>query len=59
MKIDLLFVLLGLIIGLVIVYFTAGPPQAIMKYPNVGNSSKYVDENGVCYRYQAEQVNCD
>lgn len=61
MKIELLYVLVGLIVGLMITYFTSGPPKVILKYPNPENTenTKYIDQNGVCYRYRAEKTSCD
>ena len=59
-KIDIFFILLGLCLGFFVVYVTAPAPKIIMKYPTVDNiqDTTYVDENGVCYKYYAMEVNC-
>jgi len=58
--VDLFFVIIGLCIGLVVVKLISSPPKIIMKYPTLNNikDTVYVDENGQCYKYYAEQIKC-
>ena len=60
MEIDLLIVLFGICIGFFITYLTAPEPRVVIKYPTIDNiqSTTYVDENGQCYKYFAEEVRC-
>lgn len=60
MKIIIWYVLLGLLLGFLIVYFTSPKPKVIVKYPtidNIGNTT-YVDEKGNCYKYYAKEITC-
>jgi hypothetical protein len=53
--------ILGLIVGIIII-FCVKPQQTIVhKYPTPENSGKviYKDKNGVCYKYAATAVDCD
>ena len=60
MHINILYVVLGFLIGFAVVYFTAPPPKIVLKYPTIENidSTTYVDENGQCYKYYAREVPC-
>ena len=52
---------IGLVVG-VIAMVVAKPQQNIVyKYPNpkTAKDTVYKDGNGICYRYQANEVNCD
>jgi hypothetical protein len=53
--------LFGVVIGIVGIYFAKPQETVIMKYPTPENSGKitYRDKNGVCYTYDAKQVECD
>jgi hypothetical protein len=59
-KIDIFYFFISLFIGFFIVYITAPKPIVIVKYPTVKNAGKilYEDDNGVCYKYKALEVNC-
>ena len=58
--IDPFFFLLALCVGLLYTYITAPQPQVVIKYPTPWNSGKvtYIDQNGVCYKYQIKKVAC-
>lgn len=57
MNINVLYVFLGFIIGiLVIIIFSQ--PKLIFKYPNLNSSKKYVDEDGTCYVYKPNKIPC-
>ena len=60
MKIDILFLLIGLFVGFFLVYVTSPAPKIILKYPTLDNinSTTYVDEAGKCYRYYAKETSC-
>jgi hypothetical protein len=53
--------LLGLSIGLFIVYILKPTAVVVMKYPNVDNAGKivYRDRNGTCFQYEINEVDCD
>lgn len=59
-KVEVLYILLGLLIGIFIIYATSGPPKIVFKYPTVDNikNTTYIDENGICYRYYAKEIAC-
>lgn len=59
--IKLHYILLGLIIGILGVFFIKPQKTIIYKYPNPENAGKitYKDKNGVCYKYNAKEVDCD
>jgi len=47
-------------IGLLYTYLTTPYPKVVYKFPTPANAGKitYVDEDNVCYKYQANQVQC-
>jgi len=57
-KIDFLYIIIGIIIGYVIIKITSSPPKIIMKYPTLENinDTVYVDDNGQCYKYYATMI---
>lgn len=59
-KIEIFYVLLGLAIGLFIIYAMTPPPRIVIKYPTLENikNTTYVDDNGQCYKYYAIEVDC-
>ena len=59
--IKIYYLLIGLIIGIVGVYFIKPTDNIVYKYPNVDNAGKitYKDKNGLCYKYNAKEVDCD
>lgn len=60
MKVDILFIMLGLFLGVFIVYVTTPPPRVVLKYPTIDNinNTTYVDNNGQCFRYYAREIPC-
>jgi hypothetical protein len=53
--------LIGLLVGLFIVYILKPAPIVLTKYPNLENTSDvvYRDRNGTCFKYEAKNVDCD
>ncbi len=53
--------LIGLTIGLFIVYILKPAPIVITKYPNLENAEHviYKDRNGTCFKYETKTVDCD
>ncbi len=53
--------LFGIILGIVGIYFIKPTQNVIYKYPNMENAGKltYKDKNGLCYKYQYKEVDCD
>lgn len=51
----------GIIIGLIGIYYIKPIENITYKYPNPDNAGKltYKDKNGLCYKYIANEVNCD
>ena len=51
----------GIGFGLVLLFFWKQKPEVIQAYPHPSNVEKnvYRDPNGVCYKYQSKEVNCD
>jgi hypothetical protein len=56
-----LFFLLGVIVGVFLIYTVKPDISVIMKYPHPDNCGKltYKDKNGICYQYASEKVKCD
>lgn len=59
-KIEIFYIIIGLILGFAIVYITAPGPKIVMKYPTIENinTTTYVDEKGYCYKYYAKEIPC-
>lgn len=53
--------LIGFVIGIVGILVWKPKPRVIVKYPHPSNVQTlvYRDPNGVCYKYKANEVNCD
>jgi hypothetical protein len=53
--------LAGIVLGGAILYFYKSPPRTVIEYPHPQNVKErvYRDQNGVCYSYTAEKVDCD
>jgi hypothetical protein len=51
----------GLIIGIVAILFSKQTQNIVYKYPTPETASKliYKDKSGVCYKYNAINVECD
>jgi hypothetical protein len=58
MKIKIGYILLGLIIGIILVYLSAPGYRTVYRYPNLENikSTVYVDENDHCFVYEAREI---
>lgn len=59
-RVELFYILLGLGLGIFIIYVTTPAPKIILKYPTIENihTTTYIDEKGQCYKYYAEEVPC-
>jgi hypothetical protein len=53
--------LLGLGVGILLVFFYKPEKQVIYQYPqpNEANSKVFRDKAGTCYSYTSHEVNCD
>ena len=53
--------MLGLLVGVIVMYVYKPEKQVIHQYPHPSEASKKVfrDHNGVCYTYTSHEVNCD
>ena len=60
MQVDILYILIGLCVGIFLVYITKSAPKIIYKYPTLENinNTTFVDDNNVCYRYYATEIPC-
>lgn len=53
--------LVGVFIGFVGIYLMKPSDKTVLKYPtpeNVNNIT-YRDQNGICYSYKVDEVDCD
>jgi hypothetical protein len=59
--IQIIPLIVGLALGIIGILFIDPDKRIIYKYPNPENAGKitYKDNNGVCYKYNANKVNCD
>jgi hypothetical protein len=53
--------LLGIVVGVISVYYVTPAMSTVIKYPTPQEVDKliYKDKNGVCYQYTTKEVNCD
>jgi hypothetical protein len=60
-KIEVFPFLVGLGVGIFVVYILKPAPVVIHKYPNLENAGKivYRDRNGACFKYDTKEVECD
>ena len=51
----------GLVFGVLLVVFFRFEKEIIYKYPHPNTIQKlvYKDQNGACYKYNVNEVNCD
>lgn len=58
---ELLPFLIGFAFGIVGILFWKEKPRIIVKYPHPStvNNMVYRDPNGICYKYNTKEVNCD
>lgn len=61
MKVNFLYMLVAMAVGFFVVYILAPSPKIVMKHPKLSNieNTLFVDENKVCYKYVAEETQCD
>jgi len=50
---------LGLLIGLIVVYLFPQQIDTVVRYPTPASHDMYRDKNGVCYTFTSKEVNCD
>lgn len=60
MNFNLFYFSIALFIGFLFIYVTFPTPKVIIKHPNPQNAGKttYVDNNGICYKYRKERIEC-
>ena len=51
--------LLGLIIGLIVIYLFPPTMESVVRYPTPASHDIYRDKNGVCYNFTSKEVSCD
>lgn len=53
--------LLGVVAGIVGIYYVRPSISSILRYPVPQDIDKlvYRDKSGICYKYSAKEVNCD
>lgn len=53
--------IVGLVIGIVGIYYVKPQQTVEMKYPTPESATvlTYKDKNGICYKYDVKEVNCD
>ena len=58
MKVVIIYIIAGLLLGFLIVYLTSPAPKVVIKYPTLENigTTTYVDDNNQCYRYYAKPI---
>ena len=60
MKIEILYIIFGFILGVIIVYVMTSSPKIVYKYPSIENiqSLTFVNDKNVCYKYYATEIPC-
>jgi hypothetical protein len=58
MMIDPLYFLIAFCIGLFYTYISQPNIELVTKYPTLYNDLTYVDDAGVCYKYQVVETPC-
>jgi hypothetical protein len=53
--------ILGLVIGIIAIMFIKPQQNVVYKYPTPNTAGKeiYRDKNGICYKYNAKELDCD
>ena len=53
--------LVGIAVGVLVVFYYKPPPMIVHEYPHPENVKErvYKDNNGVCYKYDSKEVDCD
>lgn len=58
-KVEIFYVIIGLVLGFLIVYFTMPPARIILKYPTLDNMQNTVySKNNQCYKFNPVEVSC-
>ena len=59
-KFDPYYFIISFAIGLFMAYLFTPTPEVIIRYPTPENAGKiiYKDDNDVCYKYKASEVQC-
>ena len=59
--IDFLYFIAGIIAGAIILYVYQGEKKVIIKYPHpeTVNKNIYRDTNGICYKFNSKEVDCN
>lgn len=58
--IEIILMIIGIIIGFLIIYFSSPKSKILIKHPTLDNikNTTYIDENNQCYKYYAVDVPC-
>jgi len=51
--------IIGIISGLLLIFFYKVPKVIIIDYPKPNDNKIYTDNNGIKYQYVTKEVNCD
>ena len=51
--------ILGIIVGLLLLFFYKTPKITIIDYPKPNDNKIYTDNNGVKYQFVSKEVDCD
>ena len=59
-KIDILYISLGFVAGIILCYFIEPTEKVVTHYPNIYNtdSSYYTDSGNNCYKFREKRVAC-
>ena len=59
--IRLIPLILGIVVGIISIFFIKPQQNIVYKYPTPESAGKiiYKDNNNVCYKYIAKEVDCD
>ena len=60
-RIQIIYVIIGLLLGFLIMYLTTSPPKIILKYPTLETlqNMTFVDQNNQCFKYYATEISCN
>lgn len=60
-RLQIIPLIIGIIIGVIAIFFIKPEKTIVYKYPNPENLEKiiYKDKNGICYGYSSKKVDCD
>jgi len=59
-KITLFYFFMSLFFGILVLYTIFPEPKIVVRYPTIDNveSNIYKDDEGKCYNYNKEEVDC-